>query len=492
MAQINDDKHKQNSSRGKIDHGQATNYIAHQMSIHARQGPNKLLSESILPLFLCFICPFFVRSIAFICDQCAGSVTEFLKRIYFDETMTLKHVLQQFFYFQWHWPSAIIIFAFLSYSILMTVLLPGKNYQGPITDTGHIPIYCDNGFVYYLVSLLIFTVLTIGLKFNAMSPTYIYDHWQEFLSTVNTFAFLLCFLMMLKGKYMPSTGDHRSSSNWLTDFYRGVELYPRVFNIDIKLITNCRYGMLSWALLSVIFCMKTFELHGYTDSALVTCTLTLVYLTKFFWWESGRIRNRMNKKKTTDHESLFSGYMKTMDIIVDRAGFYLCWGCLVWVSGIYTLPSYFLVTHPNQLGLGLTTLILLLGLSSIYINYDSDQQKIDVRSAQGKCLVWGKPANIIRAKYRLLNGKESESILLASGYWGISRHFHYIPELALAFLWSTPCGFTHILPHFYVIILFILLMHRAHRDDKKCSLKYGQAWMKYCQLVPWKVWPRIY
>jgi hypothetical protein len=33
--------------------------------------------------------------------------------------------------------------------------------------------------------------------------------------------------------------------------------------------------------------MKTFELHGYTDSALVTCLLTLVYLTKFFWWESG-------------------------------------------------------------------------------------------------------------------------------------------------------------------------------------------------------------
>ena len=171
----------------------------------------------------------------------------------------------------------------------MTRILPGKEYAGPITDTGHIPIYRNNGFVYYLVSLAIFGCLTIGLKFNDLSPTYVYDHWEEFLSTVSTFAFLLCLLVMIKGKYLPSTDDHRSSSNWLTDFYRGVELYPRIFNIDIKLITNCRYGMLSWALLSIIFCMKTFELHGYTDSALVTCLLTLVYLTKFFWWESGKI-----------------------------------------------------------------------------------------------------------------------------------------------------------------------------------------------------------
>jgi hypothetical protein len=261
---------------------------AHQLSIHARQGHNKFWSESVLPLLLYITCPFFIRSIAFICDHCHGSIMEFFSRILTDQTMTLKHVLEQFFYFQWHWPSALIIISLLIYAIIMTMLLPGDEYAGPITDAGHVPIYRNNGFAYYLVSLIIFALLTIVLKLNHLSPTYIYDHWEEFLSTVSTFAFLLCFFVMLKGKYMPSTDDHRSSSNWLTDFYRGVELYPRIFNIDIKLITNCRYGMLAWALLSVIFCMKTFELHGYTDSAFVTCLLTLVYLTKFFWWESGK------------------------------------------------------------------------------------------------------------------------------------------------------------------------------------------------------------
>jgi 7-dehydrocholesterol reductase len=263
------------------------NDSTHQLSLHARQGHNKIWSESILPLILCLACPFFIRSIVFICGHCHGSITEFVSRIFFDQTMTLKQVLEQFFYFQWHWPSALIIISFLIYAILMTIILPGDEYAGPVTDTGHVPIYVNNGFIYYLGSLILFALLTILLKLNNLSPTYVYDHWEEFLSTISTFAFLLCFFVMLKGKYMPSTDDHRSSSNWLTDFYRGVELYPRIFNVDIKLITNCRYGMLSWALLSVIFCMKTFELHGYTDSALVTCLLTLVYLTKFFWWESG-------------------------------------------------------------------------------------------------------------------------------------------------------------------------------------------------------------
>lgn len=289
MHRVKDDKSKLKPKSDQI--GSVSNEAStHQMELHERSGTNKFWSESIFPLIICLGCPFFIRSIAYICNQCDGSIVEFFTQLFLDRTLTLKQVLEQFCYFQWHWPSAMIIMGFLVYAIVMTLILPGDEYSGPITDTGHVPIYRDNGFRYYLISLVIFAILSIGLKSIGRSPTYIYDHWEEFLSTISTFAFVLCFLVMLKGKYFPSTNDHRSSSNWLIDFYRGVELYPRVLNIDIKLITNCRYGMLSWALLSIIFCMKTFELHGFTDSALVTCLLTLIYLTKFFWWESGKDR----------------------------------------------------------------------------------------------------------------------------------------------------------------------------------------------------------
>lgn len=41
----------------------------------------------------------------------------------------------------------------------------------------------------------------------------------------------------------------------------------------------------------------------------VSAGLQLLYVTKFYWWETG--------------------YYSSYDIIHDYAGFYLCWGCMV-------------------------------------------------------------------------------------------------------------------------------------------------------------------
>ncbi|CAF1629572.1 unnamed protein product [Didymodactylos carnosus] len=148
----------------------------HLLSVHHRRGQNKFIFECIIPLLLCLFCP--------------QLFTE----------MTLKQVLENFFYFQWHWPSAFIFFSFISYSILMTLILPGEIYQGPITDNGHIPEYKNNGFSYYLISLGLFMLITSGLKLFGLTPTYIYDNFEQFLSTLSTFAFVFCFFLMLKGK----------------------------------------------------------------------------------------------------------------------------------------------------------------------------------------------------------------------------------------------------------------------------------------------------
>ena len=64
-----------------------------------------------------------------------------------------------------------------------------------------------------------------------------------------------------------------------------------------------------------------------------------------------------------------------MDIAHDRAGYYLCWGCLVWVPAIYTSPALFLVEHPVRWGPAGAAAIALTGIAAIYINYDSDRQR---------------------------------------------------------------------------------------------------------------------
>jgi len=70
-----------------------------------------------------------------------------------------------------------------------------------------------------------------------------------------------------------------------------------------------------------------------------------------------------------------TGYWCTMDIAHDRAGYYLCWGCLVWVPAVYTSPALFLVSHPVRWGAPAAAAIAAAGAASIYINYDSDRQR---------------------------------------------------------------------------------------------------------------------
>jgi 7-dehydrocholesterol reductase len=89
--------------------------------------------------------------------------------------------------------------------------------------------------------------------------------------------------------------------------------------------------------------------------------------------------------------------------------------------------------------------------------------------------------------------EEKESVLLHNGWWGIARHFHYIPELLATLFWCLPAGFDNIfMPYFYFLYLTPLLIHRLLRDEERCSKKYGKYWDQYCQKVPYRFIPYIF
>lgn len=79
-----------------------------------------------------------------------------------------------------------------------------------------------------------------------------------------------------------------------------------------------------------------------------------------------------------------------------------------------------------------------------------------------------------------------------AGYWGLSRHFHYIPEILSAVFWTLPAGFSRPLVWFYVIFLTLLLTDRSYRDDQRCESKYGAYWKKYCKAVPYRMLTYVY
>ncbi len=363
-----------------------------------------------------------------------------------------------------------ILAIFAAVELFLMKALPAKMVHGPITPNGNVPAYKANGVPAFICTMGLFYLGSA--HFKLFSPGIIYDNFGGLLGALNFFSLLFCFFLYFKGKYKPSSTDSGTTGDAVFDYFWGMELYPRVFGWDVKMFTNCRFGMMGWALIIISFAYKQSELYGISDSMLVAVALQLLYIAKFFWWETG--------------------YLRSMDIMHDRAGFCICWGCMVWLPSVYTSPTLFLVNHPNHLGTFVSLAILTAGTFCIFINYLADRQRQYVRNKNGECTVWKKKPDLIFANYMTEWGEEKQTLLLASGWWGISRHFHYLPEILGALCWSAPALFNYYLPYFYLTFLCILLVDRSYRQEKRCAIKYGKHWEKYCERVPFRLIPFVY
>ncbi|KAF7155508.1 hypothetical protein CNMCM6106_004654 [Aspergillus hiratsukae] len=185
-------------------------------------------------------------------------------------------------------------------------------------------------------------------------------------------------------------------------------------------------------------------------------------------------------------------YLRTIDIAHDHYGFYLAWGCITWVPSMYTLQAQYLGLYPTSVSPLYLLLIFGTGIAGYALFRSVNSQKDRVRRSRGKALVWGKPAEFIRAKYRTLDGMEHESILLCSGWWGWSRHANYVGDLLLSFAMCALVSTSSLLVWFYITFMAILLVHRCLRDEERGRAKYGLSWEEYCRKVPWRLVPRIW
>ena len=428
-----------------------------------------ILTRFAVPAFLVFLCPPFAMLMWHVNVNLNGSFTALYNEIVDKGLLTeLSNVwYAHFFGSVMAWK---IIGIFAALQLLLMRVLPGKKYTGTITPMGNLPEYKDNGLASYIITFALFFASSLGFKL--FEPSIVYDNFGDILGALNFTALVFCLLLYFKGRYAPSSTDNGHTGNFLFDYYWGTELYPRILGWDVKQFTNCRFGMTGWAVAVTSFAFAQVHIYGKADySIIISAALIVIYLFKFFIWEAG--------------------YMRSMDIIVDRAGFYICWGCLVWVPAVYTSPVMFMVLHPVGLPLWLAAVIFLAGVGAIFLNYWADRQRQVVRATYGKTTIWGAAPLIIHADYVTETGEKKKSILLASGFWGISSHFHYVPEIMAAFFWSCATGFNYFSPFFYVIFLTFLLTHRAFRDEAKCSKKYGEHWDEYRKLVPYKIIPRV-
>jgi len=439
-----------------------------------------LIHNTLIPIFLMVSTPIGLIVFWMICERYNGSVLAFLNAISKEGNLVgeIQAIINQ-----WpmpNWDAAKVIATFAAIQAFFQVALPGSIHYGPITPRGHIPKYKLNGVLAHVLTYVIIYVVFVQLKL--VSVSYVFDNFGSILQTLSAFSFGVCFLLSFKGLYFPSTPDSGSNGNPIMDFYWGTELHPSIFGFNLKQFANCRFGMMSWCALLCIYALKQQELYGYiSNSMLVSVGLQAVYCMKFFYWEGG--------------------YFGTLDIMHDRFGYYIYWGVTCWVPGIYTLTGFYLTRHPVQWDNISAVAIFLLGCYSIYANWEADEQRQRIR-ADPNYKIWGKTGKTVTARYTVekvdpktgkVTYEDKTSKLLVSGWWGIARHFHYIPELAAAFLWSSPAGFDNLfIPYFYPVYLTILLVHRLIRDEERCRKKYGEDWNTYCKEVPYRFIPYVF
>lgn len=429
----------------------------------------KFFRYTLSPLFLILVCPpaalFFWYTAAYL----DGS-------FYLLFTIIQKHGFFATLYEIWapvFWGSKTawtMVLSFAAIELFLMKVIPGKTFSGPVTKSGFVPKYRDNGFVCYLITMALFCLFSFGVR--AFPASIIYQYFGEIVSIVTILGVSFSLFLYFKGRFFPSCPDHSITGNFIFDYYWGSELYPRILGWDVKQFTNCRFGMMSWPIILLSFAAAQGEIYGLSNTMLISLTLQLIYVTKFFLWERG--------------------YLRSMDIARDRAGFYICYGCIAWVPSVYTSVGLYLVHHPHRLPSATALAIFTLGTICILMNFFTDRQKDLFRESKGAVKIWGKDPIYQEASFTTEDGQENSSLLLQSGFWGISRHFHYLPEILGAFCWSVPALFSHFYPYFYVSFLTVLLLDRTNRDEKKCSEKYQEAWSKHCERVKYRLIPYIW
>jgi 7-dehydrocholesterol reductase len=176
----------------------------------------------------------------------------------------------------------------------------------------------------------------------------------------------------------------------------------------------------------------------------------------------------------------------------DRLGFYLAWGSMVWIPFMYTLQAAYLARHPVRLSPAATIGILALAGAGYALFLSANRQRDRFRRSDGAVRIWRRAATSIPASYTTADGAVHHTRLLTSGWWGLARHANYAGDIMMAAAVSLACGFAHPLPYFYAVYLTVLLLHRIHRDDRRCREKYGAAWAAYCAAVPYRMVPRVW
>lgn len=361
------------------------------------------------------------------------------------------------------WTAAGFYLGWLALQVLLQIFVPGLQVEGVAQPDGTRLSYRMNGHRCFWITLILLVILVATETLNL---SLVYQEFGALLSVAGLVSLVLSIFLYPYGKTRGQS--FHTSGNLIQDFFMGTALNPRIpspTGFDLKLFFECRPGLFLWSLFNAMFAWVQYQEYGFVSTAMILVNIgQLLYV-----WDCMRME---------------SALLTTMDIRHENFGFMLAFGDTPWVPFTYCLQAYYLVHHVHDLPLWAALLAVGLAIAGQLLFRMSNKQKDTFRRDPENALIWGKPAQYIETR--------AGTKLLASGTWGLSRHFNYVGDELMAISWSIPCLFATPIPYFYPIYFALLLIHRERRDHLLCAEKYGEDWERYCKRVKWRIIPGIY
>jgi len=355
----------------------------------------------------------------------------------------------------------VVVIGWMAWLALLWAIVPGQWCNGAPLPDGTRLEYKLNGFSSMLIS---FVALGAGHYYGMLDLIWLHDNQLPLATASIIFSAVLSvylYAIAKVGSGMKCT--HGDSGHPLYDFFIGHELNPRIGVFDLKVFCELRPGLIGWSVLNAAMLLRQYQDNGTVDLAMWMVNIfQLVYVVDALWYESA--------------------ILTTMDVTTDGFGYMLAFGDLAWVPFTYGLQARFLAFNRVPLSYSQIALIIGVGFTGYYI----------FRSANGQKNLFRSNPNDSAVKHLKTLPTERGTKLLVDGWWGTARHINYFGDWLMAWAWCLTCGFSSVIPYFYVIYFAGLLIHREMRDELGCRLKYGKDWDKYCKIAKYRIIPYVY
>jgi delta24(24(1))-sterol reductase len=369
--------------------------------------------------------------------------------------------------------AALLYFGFLAVQLLFAFIMPGVRVEGlPVpSENERRYVYRCNGAASWYATL----VLVVVLHVTGLVPlTALADHLGPVLTVAVLFAdgvAIYAFVATLAARRQT-----RMSGHVVYDFFMGAILNPRLGSVDLKLFCEARISWMLLFLLTLSAAAKHWQRYG-------TLTAPMVFMV---------IAHGLYTNACLKGEECIP---TTWDIFHEKWGWMLIFWNLVGVPYVYCFNSYYLLEQGPVVHSAAYMIVLFALLLGAYYVWDTSQSQRNrfrmqlrgtfVQRRTFPQLPWGTLRN---PRYlTTANG----GTLLVDGWWRYARKIHYSADIVMAWTWALACGFTGALPFLYPLFFFVMIMHRAQRDERRCRAKYGSDWDRYLEMVPKRFVPFV-